>query len=1665
PTKVETTGSGVTGKHTETVQPQHVENRFDGTGTASAGRKAEVVSEPVVPSQVHPPVPTETNLGGKRIVNEPAAGSVESAATRGPDAVNVPVRERPVAALSATGEAPAVIANKAESHLQVFTRATGESGVTLTPQAQTSLKELSTQLQTISRSGEVAVPVATRQAMAENIATIERSLTASGADAGVTTKLNQLKATVAELTPGADVAVVKATEPAVSAALTRTGEAPAVIASKAESHLEVFTSATGESAVTLNPQAQRSLQELTTQLRTISRSGEAAVPVATREAMAENIATIERSMTASGADASVTAKFNQLKTTVSELTPVTEQAIGNAVKPAVTAVLEPTVVAGKAAENVQAITRLSGEGRVTLTQEAERGLQSLDTQLKTIAQQGSEGLTLAVRNEMSENIAVIERSLAKSGADPVVTRELNQLKSTINEMAPSRVAPIAPVTEAPITLAARAGEKVEVISQNISQGGLKLGTEAEQSLQSINAQLKVVAEGGTPLTAQASQKLAQEVATVERAVAASGTTDATVTTAVRELKATVGEISTATVERQQMTAVQTGLNALESDGAKLSSSVQKLAKEIQELPVTTAADQRVASTISQKLETLEQKLTPGRLAETPVSTTGEIQTIVRELEKPEYSRFFAENPRAARALEEVKASTTAVVNTSGRVETAQLGIARIRDAEVFQTGVDGMVATTREIRATASAAEVTQPVAAALKNIETELATIKTGANPEAVLRNVQVSIEQIETAGARNIARELKQGLGELENTSTVVDRTRRIEASVATIRTEGASLEAQTSRLSRSFADEAVTAPSASGAALSTNAQVSENLQFISRQAKLLDAGEAGSNAVVKIKDAFTKVEELTAGQLSADQSAALNRIRQTISTIDQASVEATGLRRFETNAARIAEQSGRVESITARVAQTVDMTSPAALDARLEQKLSKINSAAQEINTAKTLDQQITALNKLTSAVSEPELQAVLKGTKQGARIFEDLQVASADLHESVSYRALERYKVVAQAEAENAAAAARALESRIQSDVALSNSRSLQTAASDYRSAAEAFAKAPDKNIAAAQMQQKLEVLQTEIKATTTASTVARGEEMTALTRAHAGLTESVADGELMTRRLIDRRLPVVESGFEQIGRVGSSVVQREIMKDLGNQIQTLRYLEARTGVGAEALDQAQLQLIKAQNDLEVATYRRSLIKLAAAGDQAATDKLLVSGLTSDGYKASAMANASGPAARLFEDFVKNRTNLAGLFNRDGYSVGRLAASDPLFVNNPGWLSAKAIRNTGYTLLGTGGATFGVGAYLRAGEIRAENSRTENGRTFDAKVQPPVESTPVGKVTPVNAAGDSQAAPAASGEASFNRVTGHSAGEPQGFSANGQTIARNAYAQDITSQALPRNAATFNGSVVGDANGATVVPLRPAVVSAGPFIVLNNDVDRDRKLYALSYSGTMFGVKKGADAPTAPEVKVPFATAQTFKIKSGPSKLDTPVDLNRPGSTQFNTPSASLASPFALGLGQKQRDVLTGRSVGGNYGSSSVTSRTGDASMKLASFSEVDAEEGGTGAGTKHLKNVERTESSGIDSNAAHSGGAAVNAQASNAINHDDDDEHGHDPGAAGVVQGHGNDPTGSNDPASSVAATSPSAAASAGPNTSARNGAPNSVGVPPRKRPDKNAISA
>jgi len=290
------------------------------------------------------------------------------------------------------------------------------------------------------------------------------------------------------------------------------------------------------------------------------------------------------------------------------------------------------------------------------------------------------------------------------------------------------------------------------------------------------------------------------------------------------------------------------------------------------MPGVTAADRKLATAISTKLEAIDTKLAAGAMTDAPIATTTEVQQVVRELDRPEYSRFFANNPNAAKAFEEMKASTATVASTTSRVESAQLGLGGIRRAEVFQQNVDGLAAMSREMQTTLPVTEATQPVAKALQGIDSDLASIRTGAKPENVFRNVQ--------APHRNNRKRRCHQSGQGSETEPRRSGNDKYHPAAHTPHRVDCCNRSRRRRQSRVAISQTLTT------ICRRSSHGSVDHKYIAQQCssigaiainqpsgKLLDTGEAGTAAVTKIKDAWAKVEDLTAGtKLSADQMTAM-------------------------------------------------------------------------------------------------------------------------------------------------------------------------------------------------------------------------------------------------------------------------------------------------------------------------------------------------------------------------------------------------------------------------------------------------------------------------------------------------------------------------------------------------------------------------------------------------------------------------------------------------------------------------------------------------------------------------------------------------------------------------------------------------------------------------
>ncbi len=447
-----------------------------------------------------------------------------------------------------------MFAAKADNSLETLNRITSQNGLTLAPEAQRGLQEISAELKTIKAGSGEPLSLASRKAISTNMAKVEESLAASGAgaDQAIARQFSEFKSSVHDLLPWASVAHrFQRVAPVI--------EAPAVMAARADASLDSLTSITSQKGVTLAPEAQQSLKEISTELKAIKEGSGQQLSLASRNSISTNLAKVEESLATSGAgaDQAIARQFNEFKSSVNDLLPANVAPI-----PAVAPVIEaPAVIAAKADASLDNLTRMTSQKGVTLAPEAQQSLKEISTELKAIKEGSGQQLSLAARNQISTNLAKVEESLATSGAgaDAGIAKQFNQFKSSVNDLVPAGAGPIAPVTEAPAAIASRASENLDNFSRVTSEKGLALSPEAQTSMERINTQIKAAAQGTAQLTTQASTQLSADLANVERSLTAAGADDSVVAQ-FSKVKASVSDLTTASVERQQLASLQTSFS-------------------------------------------------------------------------------------------------------------------------------------------------------------------------------------------------------------------------------------------------------------------------------------------------------------------------------------------------------------------------------------------------------------------------------------------------------------------------------------------------------------------------------------------------------------------------------------------------------------------------------------------------------------------------------------------------------------------------------------------------------------------------------------------------------------------------------------------------------------------------------------------------------------------------------------------------------------------------------------------------------------------------------------------------------------------------------------------------------------------------------------------------
>ncbi len=1142
--------------------------------------------------------------------------------------------------------------------------------------------------------------------------------------------------------------------------------------------------------------------------------------------------------------------------------------------------------------------------------------------------------------------------------------------------------------------------KVESFSAKLTESGLKLDGDAAASLNALQSNFKLIAEKGA--TPQLVDDLGKAMRSVEQNVG-KDVLESVAGKELVEMRRSVNTVTTSAVERTSLKQIESSLKILDNEAATLSGRTRDLTRMLDESVGARGANNgAVVDRLNSNLKKIDDVL-DNRSPVTPSSSGAsnasvqarEVQQLIKEFDKPEFSRFFAENPKAAALVEEMKVSSATMGNAASKIETSALAIERIETIGRFGQQTTAAVGKVERIAQSGHPELQLPKVTQELSSISKELITLKEGVNTNQVLSSVRNRIDNLEAGGAKNIAQDLRASVVELENGSAALGRVQKMEATVGTIERETTKIGLQTEKLSANLADN--TAAHAQKSSSSIQAQVSDNLDFISRQSKTLTNAVDDVHTVARIKDSLVKIDELGGQALFKGEKAAIyQELKQSVAKLDRAAVEAQGLRSFEANTAAITKEANHVAGLSTRVAENSTLRA----DANVSQRLVNIEKAAVEVKTASTFEQQSVALKKLAAEIEQPGFQSAMNRSLEGKRVLDDLKASVSNLKQNLEVRALEQSTLKIEAQAQSLVKTGQVLESTVAKDVALSNNVTLRQAVTDYTRAAENVMVRGDRSVAIKQMDQQLAIIEREIAASkVVGSQTAR--EVGQLKQAHNAIGETVSDARVLAQSVFEKRLPNVENLFNQVSHSSSSVVQRELIRQTSTELQTLRYLESHTGMQvANKLEQAQAKLVVAANELEVAAYRSNLVKLAAEGNKVASDKLLLAGLTSEGFKTVSLAGNS--AASKFVDFLAVRSQMLPLIGGNGQTgamMRNLSANDIIFANNRSmFFNPNFIRTVSGTGMAAGLATIFVsnrmeddrpiqnfapdldqsltatpevkaventqnGSDVKAGAVIETKAGTIGGDRPIVNPDTNLDKTEI-KVKPVSA----QAVPAR------ENVT---------FTANGQTVVRNAFAAGRQNRVVPQDNGVASRSV-GQDNFYKMSDV-------GAFGLNVNDPDYNQKRALISMYGSEHFRGKGAETP-ADTTTISFIAAQNLIRSTRRSDVD--KGFEKPASDRFNMPSAfslKLNTPVSLmnSNAATRRDTATVASSMANIvGGGTVGNRTTSDTKQMFSSLAASANEGGVGRGTVG-EGEEQTEADILEQ-----GGSSVVA---NQSNHDDDDD--------------------------------------------------------------------
>ncbi|MBI5172032.1 MAG: hypothetical protein HY986_04045 [Candidatus Melainabacteria bacterium] len=1067
--------------------------------------------------------------------------------------------------------------------------------------------------------------------------------------------------------------------------------------------------------------------------------------------------------------------------------------------------------------------------------------------------------------------------------------------------------------------------------------------------------------------------------------------------------------------------VETVALKLGDDIGKVGRSTADLTRSIEsELPKLSGAQRQVADDIVRDLKSLEEATRPGAVV-SPLENSRRIQKLVDDLGKPEYSRFFAENPKFVEGLTEVRVASGNMSRSRNVLETTV--VSGERTANTLRLGEEGsrFTAKVEQLsddlrRVPGSDKAVVNPAlkevpSQSLPLVERELKAIgrdmqSIGTNTDRTIAQVRARLELLEESGAKTLARDLRTNLDDIEKLSLNARTSTRLETATLTVESEGALLSQKATALSRELKPAADLAPSTS-AKIPVEAQVSKHLDSLAEQARIVGTSSDPVKAVSNMRNSINKIEELGGVRvLKPEQVKAYEEITAAVTKIDRAAVEIRGVEALRGGA------SNSIEKLPGLVDDLRNSVRPSVKE-ELAQNFRRIEEAQAELRVARTLEEQSVANSRLARELDDPKLKTLVEGSSDARIAHSRLVEQVGKIDDAVLLSSRERLLTRVEAQSDNLIQSVRNLEPAppvVSGPVSKPSPLKLATddyvqAVNDIRRGADATAlRHADQAFANLEFSAARQSIAPEVFA--------------AIKQEHKALTTVSRELSEVSTTLITRNVEKLEQGFSRMEQATSTLVQRGLIKENYNVIQDLRYLEGPKGAGAPRLEDAQNRLIRAANDIEVATYRSNLVKLASHGDQVALDKLLVSGLVPEGRKVISLVPES------MSQSLSTRAFLLG-FGPEGNMIRNLSAADPFFLNNRGLLlNSTTVGTLKYGLLGAFG-------YMEAKELSSridqallleqfekmkkerEEAQSQERDGADGRSQTPFDPTD-------NKAAASQAQV---GEASqvlprravqFNLNTGVEQTSNQFYAqagaanhginpVNAQSVMRNAYAAVVQNRTLPSQ----NGLTTG-------APLKTSGNRERSILnVRFDDPDREQKIFNMATYGTEFGPYRQGAQPSAVDV-VPIARAVSFPVTftyNGDGRMDSRLD--KPASSQFVIPSILNATDARLlnlsFSGRRDPYSSNSTALGSGQGivNASGTSKVVNDGHLYNSLIASEAE-GGSGHDARKLAGMEEAEDD-VDK-----AGSGVVASANNG-NQDDDDEDGQQNVAPAQVSSGGNVP--------------------------------------------------